>query len=166
MLDPLTNQSLIVSLLALLAIAVLTDLRDRQIPNLVVVIGLFLGLVGHSWSSGISGFAMGASGACVGLLCLLPFYISGGMGAGDVKLMAMCGAFLGPIHIVVASAASLFVGGLVGIAWAFWQFSNAGDSQPDSGNSAIPFALAIGVGTFISLQAAPTISIVLEKGMS
>ena len=72
MFDPHTNQSLIVILLALLAIAVLSDLRERRIRNWLVVIGLLLGLTGHTWLAGVGGFAIAASGALVGLLCLLP----------------------------------------------------------------------------------------------
>ena len=97
MLEPLTNHYLMAPLLALLTVAVITDIHHRLIPNVLVVIGLVIGIAGHTWLSGVAGFVTATIGACVGLLCLLPFYISGGMGAGDVKLMAAVGALGGPL---------------------------------------------------------------------
>ena len=113
----------------------------------------------------------------MGFFCLLPFYARGGMGAGDVKLMAMCGAFLGPVHAIVAVAASLVVGGIVGLAWFFWyqkmDAEEAGEvteggalamstATPQKGaGAAIPFAVAIGAGTLLTLVAAPYIQTAL-----
>ena len=116
--EPLSNQPLISALLLLLAIALLSDLQDRRIPNVLVVIGLVTGVALQTWFAGLSGIMIAGTGACVGLLCFLPFYVSGGMGAGDVKLMAMCGAFLGPLYVVLAAVASLTVGGVLGILWS------------------------------------------------
>ena len=181
MFDPLSDQLLIITLLALLAIAVLSDFRERRISNQLVIIGLLLGLTGHTWLAGVGGFTFAALGALVGLLCLLPFYMSGGLGAGDVKLMAMCGAFLGPLHVVVASVASLLVGGIIGVAWAFRQFLAGRDdyithdgpsaSIPAVGHqtvpaSAIPYAVAIFAGNLIALKAMPMILLTLNGGIS
>lgn len=165
MFSPLSNQLLITILLALLAVALLSDIRERRIPNQLVVTGLLLGLAGHAWFAGIGGLTIAASGALVGLLCLLPFYALGALGAGDVKLMAMCGAFLGPLQVAAASVASLLVGGVIGVAWFFWQFS-ASDEKQVTKFSAIPYALAIGVGVLISLKTAPTILLILNGGIS
>ena len=180
--EPLSNQSLISTLLVLLTIALLSDLRDRRIPNVLVVIGLVIGLVGHTWNAGIGGFMVASSGACVGLLCLLPFYVTGGMGAGDVKLMAMCGAFLGPLNVTVAAVVSMTVGGVLGIVWFFWHFKTAADDQiADESHSisieasvgnqavapaAIPYALAIAAGVLISLKATPVALLALKGGTS
>lgn len=166
MLEPLTNAFLITMLTALLAVAVAQDVRARRIANRLVVVGLVAGLVGHTSLSGAAGFGIGSAGACVGLLCLLPFYIQGGMGAGDVKLMAMCGAFLGPVHVVVAALASLIVGGALGVGWFFfWQFS-AEQDNPATAAPPIPYALAIVAGVLIALMAAPNVSLALAKGFS
>lgn len=164
MLEPLTNSFLITILVVLLLIVVASDLLTHRIANRHVVFGLLAALIGQTWMSGATGFAIGFAGACVGLLCLLPFYISGGMGAGDVKLMAMCGAFLGPVHVVVASAASLIIGGALGVGWFFyWQFS-AGEDNPQATLPPIPYALAIGAGVLISIVAAPIVGPTLAKG--
>jgi prepilin peptidase CpaA len=181
MFDPLSNYLLISIMLTILGIAVLSDLQDRSIPNQLVVVGLLLGLTGQAWLAGGGGLVFATSGALVGLLCLLPFYISGGLGAGDVKLMAMCGAFLGPLHAVVASVASLLVGGVIGVAWVFWQFfGDRDDYITDDGPSAsipavghqakpaaaIPYAVAILAGNLIALKAMPMISLTLNGGIS
>jgi prepilin peptidase CpaA len=186
MFDPLSNHLLIGIMLTILGIAVLSDLQDRRIPNQLVVFGLLLGLTGQTLLAEGGGLTTAGSGALVGLACLLPFYISGGLGAGDVKLMAMCGAFLGPQYAVVASVASLLVGGVIGVAWFFWQFFARGDhyitddyitddgtsaSIPAVGHqtvptSAIPYAVAIFVGNLIALKAKPMILPVFNGGIS
>jgi prepilin peptidase CpaA len=181
MFDPLSNYLLISIMLTILGIAVLSDLQDRCIPNPLVVVGLLLGLAGQTWLAGGGGLTVAVSGALVGLLCLLPFYVSGGLGAGDVKLMAMCGAFLGPLHVVVASVASLLVGGIIGVAWVFWQFfAGRDDYITDDGPSAsipavghqakpavaIPYAVAIFAGNLIALKAMPILLLTLNGGIS
>ena len=181
MFDPLSNILLTTIMLVILVIAVLSDTQERRIPNRLVVVGLLLGLAAQTLLEGGGGFTVAASGALVGLLCLLPLYISGGLGAGDVKLMAMCGAFLGPLHVVVASVASLLVGGVIGVAWVFWQLSSSGEdyitddgpsaSSPAVGHqgtpaSAIPYAVAIFGGVLVALKAAPTVLVTLNGGIS
>ena len=186
MFDPLSNHMLISIMLTILGIAVLNDLQNRRIPNQLVVFGLLLGLTGQTWLAEGGGLTIAASGALVGLVCLLPFYISGGLGAGDVKLMAMCGAFLGPLHAVIASVASLLVGGIIGVVWFFWHFFAAGAdyipedyiaddgpsaSSPTVGHqalptSAIPYAVAIFVGNLIALKVMPMILPILNGGIS
>lgn len=176
MLEPLTNNVMITLLLALLAAAVITDIRHRRIPNRLVVIGLIVGLAGHGLMDGWGGLAVASLGALAGLACLLPFYVSGGMGAGDVKLMAMCGAFLGPFHVVTAALATLVVGGLLGAGLLALQFGAEDEGNSDGRRveadspghrsalasvSAIPYALAICTGALISLKAGPAVLLAL-----
>jgi prepilin peptidase CpaA len=171
-LEPLTNQYLMAPLLALLTVAVITDTHDRLIPNLLVVIGLVIGIAGHTWLSGVAGFVTATIGACVGLLCLLPFYISGGMGAGDVKLMAVCGAFLGPVHVVVAIVATLLVGGVLGAVWLFRRLTSTepdypqGEADTLAVNPSIPYAVAIAAGAVVSLKVAPANFLALGRGIT
>jgi len=56
------------------------------------------------------------AGALVGLMTLLPLYAIGGMGAGDVKLMAGLGAWIGPWLALSAFVASALVGGVIALA--------------------------------------------------
>lgn len=171
MLEPISSPLLIAALISLLGLAVTTDIGQRKISNRLIVVGLVIGLVGHAWLGGFGAFALAFAGALVGFLCLLPFYAAGGMGAGDVKLMAMSGAFLGPVYAFIAVVASLVVGGFLGFAWFFWYLNVPEDESrkvteggalamspgnPGKGaRSAIPFAVAIGAGTLLTLVSAP-----------
>lgn len=103
-----------VPLLALLAFATLTDLRERRIPNGLVFGGALVAVL-IQWSvAGPAGVGLAAVGWLVCLLCFAPFYASGAMAAGDVKLMAMVGAFLGPVDGFFAVVCTLLVGALIG----------------------------------------------------
>lgn len=76
-----------------LAAAVYCDIKNRRIPNKVVLSGLLAALAFHAYVSGWEGLGSAAIGAVTGLLVLLPINLLRLMGAGDVKLMAMAGAF-------------------------------------------------------------------------
>jgi prepilin peptidase CpaA len=52
----------------------------------------------------------------MGLVALLPFHAYGGMAAGDVKLMAAAGAFLGPLDALLAVATTLAAGSALALA--------------------------------------------------
>jgi prepilin peptidase CpaA len=104
----------VIVLLGLLGVAVVNDLRRHRIPNFLVVLGLALGLAGQAYSGGIIGLGDGALGMLIGFGVFLPLYALGGMAAGDVKLMAMVGAFLTPNGALWAALFSLIAGGLCG----------------------------------------------------
>ncbi|MBS7660799.1 prepilin peptidase [Pseudomonas lalucatii] len=104
----------VIVLLGLLGIAVVSDLRRHRIPNFLVALGLALGLAGQAYSGGFGGLGDGTLGLLVGFGVFLPLYALGGMAAGDVKLMAMVGAFLTPSGALWAALFSLMAGGLCG----------------------------------------------------
>ncbi|RSZ55437.1 prepilin peptidase [Massilia atriviolacea] len=84
-------------LLALLLAAAICDWRTMRIPNLLTGGGIVFALVYNSivppvWQAG---WSWAPAGMLLGLAAMLPLYAMGVMGAGDVKLMAMVGAFLG-----------------------------------------------------------------------
>ncbi len=115
----------------LLAGASWTDARSRRISNKLVLAGALTGLalntllpVGDglfSAAPGGLGFSGALGGGAVGLGLLLPFYLLRIMGAGDVKLMAMVGSFLGPASILGAVLMALLAGGILALAVAFWK---------------------------------------------
>ncbi|MCD1638470.1 A24 family peptidase [Stutzerimonas frequens] len=107
-------------LLSLLGYAVVSDVRHHRIPNRLVLTGLALGLAGQAFAGGLGGLGQGMLGALIGFGLFLMLYAAGGMAAGDVKLMAMVGAFLTPQQALAAAAASLMVGGLCGLALMIW----------------------------------------------
>lgn len=108
-------------LLPILAIAVFTDIRQHRIPNLLIVITLGLAFLFQATVGGMEGIAAALGGMAIGLLFFLPFYVAGGMGAGDVKLMSGVGAFLGPSATVLASALTLVAGAVLGILIIIWR---------------------------------------------
>jgi prepilin peptidase CpaA len=104
-------------LICLVAQAGVTDLAVRKIPNVLVLTGLVLALIlqllhGAHWMPVCSWMA----GASAGFFLFLPLYLLGGMAAGDVKLMAMVGAFVGPLAALQVGLLVLLIGGLMALA--------------------------------------------------
>ena len=93
--------------------AAIIDGRSLRVPNLLTYNFLAGGLIFALWKGGSSLLLMSAAGAAVGLLTLLPLYAIGGMGAGDVKLMAGVGAWIGPWLTLCAFVSTALVGALI-----------------------------------------------------
>lgn len=121
--------------------AVWEDLRRRHISNWLTgggaAAGLLLGLATGGWR----GLAAALAGAAVGFVVFLLFYLVGGMGGGDVKLMAAFGALMGPGGAVVAAVLGAIAGALVAAVWTF--------IRPRA--AAIPYAPAIVLGAWLTL---------------
>lgn len=103
--------------LAMLAIAVWTDLRQRRIPNRLVLAGLGVALALSVAPGGI-GLRNALLGMCMGLALLLPLHLLRVMGAGDVKLMAAVGAFVGPQPVLMVVLLTLLAGGVLALGMA------------------------------------------------
>jgi prepilin peptidase CpaA len=102
----------IVLLVTLLAITSITDLLYCKIPNRVVFPAMVCGIIYFSIVSGLSGLMWSMGGIILGICLLLPLYLMGGMGAGDVKLMGAVGSILGPQGVLIAFLYSAIVGGI------------------------------------------------------
>ena len=97
-------------LVASLAAAV-TDVWKFKVHNLLTLPLLLSGLAYHGLAGGAPGLAGGVLGALFGFGILIAFYAMGGVGAGDVKLMAAVGAWLGmPLTLYVFLASALAAG--------------------------------------------------------
>jgi prepilin peptidase CpaA len=97
--------------LALLLICTaLTDLRRRRIPNwltLAIAAGGFAqSFTALSLTSPLQALAGLGAGLALGLM----LYSAGGLGAGDAKLLAAVGTWVGPWGIVLVFAAASIVG--------------------------------------------------------
>lgn len=111
----------------LLSAAVWHDIRNHRIPNAIVFSGAALGLLLHSvvpaglgFASAVPGglgFMKSLAGLGIGLAALLPLYLLRATGAGDAKLMAMVGAFLGPLDALGAVLGTFVAGALLAIAY-------------------------------------------------
>lgn len=146
-----------------LALAVGSDLRSHRVPNGLVAAGLAVALAiplagvlgaadGPSWRLAAASVAPWAAGLVLGGLLLLPGYALGGMAAGDVKLMAMAGAFLGPGLAAAAVLYACLVGGALALAVLVWRRARG---RPVPTHQAYAPAIALGCLVAVWAHAAP-----------
>jgi prepilin peptidase CpaA len=109
-------------LIALLVAAAVIDYRSHRIPNRLTVGGMVFGLLYNAVVPvGVQpGILWALGGLGLGLVILLPLYALRVMGAGDVKLMAMVGAFLGVGGVLHAVLFTFIAGGVAALAFALW----------------------------------------------
>jgi prepilin peptidase CpaA len=137
--------------------ATIDDLVRRRIANWIPAAAL---AGGFGWQIGQSGW-MGAVyalvGAVVGFAVFLAFYLLGGMGGGDVKLMAGFGALLGAPRLLEAALWTAGVGGIlalcaVGVTSVRARWGAKPQKFEDrERNDSIPYAPAIALGVWLSL---------------
>src|SRR5436309_8439245 len=101
--------------IAVASVAVYTDTRRTRIPNWLTFPALGVGLAMHAILGGTEALMPSLQGAGLGLLLFLVPFLIGGMGAGDVKLLAALGAFVGPEHVFIVFFVSALVGGVTGL---------------------------------------------------
>jgi prepilin peptidase CpaA len=107
-----------VLLVPVLILAAAQDVRTRRIPNRLVIVGAAAAVAAHVLAGGGPGALTSALGAAVGLAITLPFFAVRALGAGDVKLMAVVGAFVGPVQVLGAALLTMLAGGVLSLAAA------------------------------------------------
>jgi len=154
-------------------IACLTDLRSRRISNRLVMTGLIFGLVLNLCTGGWAGLGWSLLGGLLGLAIFFPFFALGGMGAGDVKLLACLGAVLGPKDLFAVALVGALIGGVlalvvasvngrlrstlqgIGSLLAFWATGGLRPSPilnlDSPGTLKIPYAVPVAAGTLLVL---------------
>lgn len=100
----------------LLIEAAVIDGIQLRVPNWLTYHFALAGVALAWWLGGSAALLWSLRGLAVGLGLLLPLYAIGGMGAGDVKLLAGVGAWIGAAMTVRAFAVSAIVGGLIALA--------------------------------------------------
>jgi len=155
---------------AVLVVATFTDVRSRRIPNWLVAPFLLAGIAVAGWFHGWHGVGSSLAGAGLGLLIYGVLFWMGGMGAGDVKLCAAIGAWIGPGQLLISLIFTGLAGGAMALAWALIGgfvrdlFLHTGDilfGSKERGEVVLsnplrrklPYAPAIAVGTLISFIA-------------
>src|ERR1035437_4510687 len=104
--------------LIVLAVATFTDLRNRRIPNWLVLPFMLAGIAVSGWLHGWHGIDQSFAGLGLGVLIYGFLFWLGGMGAGDVKLCAAIGAWIGPNQLFIALVITAKAGGIMVLCWA------------------------------------------------
>ncbi len=153
--------------------AAVFDYRTHKIPNYLTVTAAVLGLVYCTFAplvmggSMVTGFLLSLAGLAAGFaLLLLPFLLGGG-GAGDVKMLAGLGAWLGPIWVTVALGLGAVLGCFMTLAVLIYAACNIGigatkrqyniagagvaDGRPRKIRRALPFVVPIAISTWLVL---------------
>ena len=128
------------------------DLRHRILPNVITLPGVGIGVACSLWwEPGWQASVVGAiaGGAIPWAIGEAYFRLRGreGMGMGDVKMLAMVGAFLGWPHMLVTLLIASLSGSLVGGAMVAASRDNL--SYP------LPFGTFLAAGALLSTHVAP-----------
>jgi prepilin peptidase CpaA len=151
--------------------ACIDDLWRRRISNWIPCSAFAGGVILQSVQHGLRGAGLALVGALAGGCVFLAFYLLGGMGGGDVKLMAGFGALLGVKQLLYAALWTGGCGGLMALAVIaarairnLWFRRNCEPGRkpaneptavsPSGRADSIPYAPAIAAGVWLSLVAA------------
>ncbi|HEY2845164.1 MAG TPA: prepilin peptidase [Bryobacteraceae bacterium] len=134
--------------------AMIDDLARRQIANWIPLAALSAGFGWQIGQSGMSGLLYAAIGTAAGFAVFLIFYLLGGMGGGDIKLMAGFGALLGFHQLIAAALWTAGVGGVIALgvlSVRALKSALGGTTKQSEGQDSIPYAPAIALGVWLSL---------------
>ena len=140
--------------------AMIDDLARRQIANWIPLAALAAGFGWQIGQSGLRGLMYAGIGTVAGFAVFLIFYLLGGMGGGDIKLMAGFGALLGFQQVLAAALWIGAVGGVLAVAVLGVRAATRAlsgnkvmtEKQAERQDS-IPYAPAIALGVWLSLAA-------------
>lgn len=183
--DIMEENTLLISVtvsIIMLTIALYFDLRYQRIPNKLCLVTLFLGLIIHTLSNGLSGLTQALSGAALALVVLLPAFAFRLLGAGDVKIMIAIGALSGPLIIIWSIAYAIVFGaftsvliaikkvGLKGLKLTFYRYTvylySGKYFKPEEGDMGavkVPYAPALMLGWLLACYLDPDINSALNS---
>jgi prepilin peptidase CpaA len=142
--------------------ATIDDLARRRIANWIPAAALAGGFGWQIGEKGLwSGLGQSSLGAAAGFGVFLIFYLLGGMGGGDVKLMAGFGALLGPQNLLIAALWTAGVGGVIALGVVAYDTARRrlrrrshtehGSEKIGERQESIPYAPAIVLGVWLAL---------------
>ena len=140
--------------------ASIDDLARRHIANWIPAAALAGGFGWQIGQGGWHGALAALGGTIAGFAVFLVFYLLGGMGGGDVKLMAGFGALLGAGQLLEAALWTAGVGGVIAAGVLGVRalrralgYGKGSTKEPQQGQDSIPYAPAIALGVWLSLAA-------------
>jgi prepilin peptidase CpaA len=158
-------------MLIVLLVATLMDLRSHRIPNWLVLPFFLAGIAVFGYLQGWHGIGQSLAGAGLGFFVYGLFFWMGGMGAGDVKLCAAIGAWIGPSQLFLAMIITALAGGIMALCWALaggffkelfkgtgnllfnWKHRDPEMTLDNPMKRKMPYAPAIAIGTLLSFFA-------------
>ncbi|EGB16154.1 peptidase A24A prepilin type IV [Pseudodesulfovibrio mercurii] len=164
---------IVIALATALVTATVTDIRNQRIYNWLTLPLILTGLVAHTVFGGFAGLKFSAAGFALGFAAMALPYFMGVMGAGDVKLMAGVGAWLGVEATFTAFLFTCIAGGVYALAvlafhreilkrvlrnitatFSVFMASRKFDFAPVTAENAMPrlcYGVAIAVGTVVAM---------------
>ncbi len=109
------EQYLFLPIFVILITGVIYDLRLHRIPNWLTLSSMLIGVFFHMVINGSEGIFFSLQGLSLGIGLMIFSYLSGWIGAGDVKLIGAIGGFLGPKGIFLSFLYSSISGGIYSI---------------------------------------------------
>ena len=97
------------------------DVRSRRIPNYLTFGSSACALCYGAAIGGWMGLGAAAAGWVLGVALFVPFLLLRGMGAGDVKLLAALGAWVGPASLLSLTFYTAISGGVMALALVIWR---------------------------------------------
>ena len=109
-------------LLVFLSCAVYTDMTQTRISNRLIVFGLILGFIFRLWLEGLIGVFFFVVNIFIPVILLFLLFQMRALGAGDIKLFSMLGAFISTEQLLKLMVLAFCVGALLGICTIIYQF--------------------------------------------
>lgn len=161
-------------LLLLLAVSVWTDFREHRIPNWVVFSGFLVVIGSHTIAGGLMSGLQAAGSGLFGMALFAPLYMLEKMGAGDVKLLGVCGAYFGVVGVFWIAMYTLIAGAILAGLWLVRKIGpqalsfhvvalvtqpkligtpyRKGDQNQSAFDLKMPYAAAIAAGVLVYLR--------------
>ena len=140
-----------------MVVAAAFDWRVRRIPNALIGVGLLLGVSAQAWTSGSSGLLSALMGSAVALVVLIGPFKFGALGAGDVKLTMVVGAWTNVPLVLHSLLYGALLSGLM--AAVFWSIQAI---RPLENAPNIPVAVPLGAATILTTMNVVPIFIVVS----
>lgn len=106
---------------ATLVVAAVIDGWKLKVPNWITFPMIMSGWVYSGLAFGWEGLGYSLLGTAIGLALLMPAYAIGGMGAGDVKLLAGVGAWVWGTTTFYSFCLSAIIGGVIAVGMVLYQ---------------------------------------------